>query len=149
VAALPLNAGFAGDTLMVTKIRSVILAVGTALVLWPLPAAAHHSFAAQYDADKPIEVKGTVAKVEWTNPHARVYIDVALPGGQMETWNFEMASPNVLARNGWKRDSLKPGDRITVAGYLARVGERMGIAGSLLDAAGKPMFASAATDLSR
>ncbi len=131
------------------NVRSMAAAAATALVLWPLPALAHHSFSAQYDADKPIEVKGAVPKIEWTNPHARVYISVPLPNGQFETWNFEMASPNVLARNGWKRDSLKPGDRITVAGYLARVGERMAIAGSLVDATGKPMFASSATDLTR
>ena len=134
---------------MVMNVRSMAAAAATALVLWPLPALAHHSFSAQYDADKPIEVKGAVGKIEWTNPHARVYISVPLPNGQFETWNFEMASPNVLARNGWKRDSLKPGDRITVAGYLARVGERMAIAGSLVDATGKPMFASSATDLTR
>ena len=68
---------------MVTKIRPVVLAAGIALLVWSVPAAAHHSFSAQYDADKPIEVKGAVAKVEWTNPHARVYIDVPLPGGQV------------------------------------------------------------------
>lgn len=134
---------------MVKHIRSVLTAAGTAFVISSVPAAAHHSFAAQYDAEKPIEVKGAVTKVQWTNPHARVYIDVKLPNGQMQSWNFEMASPNVLARNGWRRDSLKPGDQITVAGYLARIGERMAIAGSLVDAAGKPMFASSATDLTR
>ena len=134
---------------MVMNVRSMVAAACAALLMWPLPVLAHHSFSAQYDADKPIEVKGAVAKIEWTNPHARVYISVPLPNGQFETWNFEMASPNVLARNGWKRDSLKPGDRITVAGYLARVGERMAIAGSLVDATGKPMFASSATDLTR
>ncbi len=134
---------------MLMNVRSMLALAGVALVAWPVPIAAHHSFSAQYDADKPIEVKGAVTKVEWTNPHARVYIGVKLPGGQVETWNFEMASPNVLARNGWRRDSLKPGDQITVAGYLARVGERMAIAGSLTDATGKPMFASSATDLNR
>ena len=72
-----------------------------------------------------------------------------MPSGEVQTWNFEMASPNVLARNGWKRDTLKAGDQITVAGYLARVGERMAIAGSLTDATGKPLFASSATDLAK
>jgi hypothetical protein len=132
---------------MVIKIRSVLVVTGTALLLCALPAAAHHSFSAQYDAGKPIEVKGAVSKVEWTNPHARVYIDVKMPSGQIETWNFEMASPNVLARNGWKRDSLKIGDQITAVGYLARVGDRMAIAGGLTDATGKAMFASSAADL--
>lgn len=133
---------------MVPKILSILVAASV-LLLGSIPLSAHHSFSAQYDADKPIEVKGAVTKVEWTNPHARVYIDVKLANGQMQTWNFEMASPNVLARNGWRRDSLKAGDQITVAGYMARVGERMAIAGSLIDAAGKPMFASSATDLNR
>ena len=120
-----------------------------ALLLFPVPIAAHHSFSAQYDDKKPVEMKGAVTKVDWTNPHARVYIDVKVASGQIENWNFEMASPNVLARNGWKRDTLKIGDQITVAGYLARVGEHMAIAGSLTDSAGKPLFASSATDLAR
>lgn len=120
-----------------------------AVLALPAAAVAHHSFSAQYDAEKPIAVKGVVTKVEWTNPHARVYIEVRLPSGQSETWNFEMASPNVLTRNGWRRDSLKPGDQITASGYLARIGERMAIAGALTDAAGKPMFASSASDLAR
>ncbi len=130
-------------------IRSLFAAAGTALLLSSVPIAAHHSFSAQYDADKPVEMKGAVTKVEWTNPHARVYIDVTVAPGQIQNWNFEMASPNVLARNGWKRDTLKIGDLISVAGYLARVGERMAIAGALIDAAGKPLFASSATDLAR
>src|SRR5881394_1965796 len=100
---------------MLMHTRSLLSLAGIALLLSTVPVAAHHSFSAQYDADKPIEVKGAVTKVEWTNPHARVYIGVKLASGQTETWNFEMASPNVLARNGWKRDSLKPGDQITVA----------------------------------
>jgi uncharacterized protein DUF6152 len=134
---------------MLMKIRSVLVIAGTALLVWSAPALAHHSFSAQYDAGKPVEMKGAVTKVEWTNPHARVYIDVMVAPGQVQNWNFEMASPNVLARNGWKRDTLKIGDRITVAGYLARVGERMAIAGALTDATGKPLFASSATDLAR
>lgn len=131
------------------KVQSLLATAGLALFTWSVPALAHHSFSAQYDASKPIEVKGAVSKVEWTNPHARVYIDVKMPGGDIQTWNFEMASPNVLARNGWKRDTLKAGDQITVAGYLARVGERMAIAGALTDATGKPLFASSATDLAK
>jgi uncharacterized protein DUF6152 len=105
-------------------------------------AFAHHSFAAQYDSSKPVEMRGTVTKVEWTNPHARVYIDVRDDTGQMANWNFEMASPNILVRNGWKQNTVKVGDQITVSGYLARKGVRMGIAGAVADANGKPIFAS-------
>ena len=105
-------------------------------------ASAHHSFAAQYDSQKPVEMRGTVTKVEWTNPHARVYIDVKDDTGQVANWNFEMASPNILVRNGWKQNTVKVGDQIKVSGYLARKGEHMGIAGAVADANGKPIFES-------
>ena len=105
-------------------------------------AFAHHSFSAQYDSAKPVEMKGVVTKVEWTNPHARVYIDVPDDKGQVANWNFEMASPNILVRNGWKQNTVKVGDRIKVSGYLARKGEHMGIAGAVADANGKPIFES-------
>lgn len=105
-------------------------------------ASAHHSFAAQYDASKPTEMKGTVTKVEWTNPHARIYIDVRGTDGQVANWNFEMASPNILVRNGWKPNTVKTGDQITVTGYLARKAEHMAIASTVADANGKPLFAS-------
>jgi uncharacterized protein DUF6152 len=111
------------------------------LVLWAAPALAHHSFAAQYDVTKPVEMKGTVTKVEWTNPHARLYIDVKDDKGETINWNFEIASPNILVRNGWKQNTVNVGDRITVSGYLARKGERMAIAGAVTDANGKALFA--------
>ena len=110
---------------------------------------AHHSFAAQYDASKPIEMRGTVTKVEWTNPHARLYIDVRDDTGQIANWNFEMASPNILVRNGWKQNTVKVGDQIKVSGYLARKGERMAIAGAVADAYGKPIFESNPADIGR
>jgi Family of unknown function (DUF6152) len=103
---------------------------------------AHHSFSAQYDSSKPVEMRGTVTKVEWTNPHARVYIDVRDDKGQTANWNFEMASPNILVRNGWKQSTVKIGDQITVSGYLARRGDHMAIAGAVADANGKPIFDS-------
>ena len=128
-------------------ITAVVLAAATQL------ASAHHSFAAQYDAKQHVALKGVVTKVEWTNPHARFYIDEKNDQGEVTSWNFEMASPNVLLRNGWKRTSLKIGDQVTVTGYLARVGPpagpKMAIAESLTAADGTKMFASTATDLSR
>ena len=80
----------------------------------------HHSFAAEYDADKPITLSGTVAKVEWMNPHIHFYVDVKDTGGVTQ-WKFEGYPPNMLVRQGWKRDStLKPGDAITVFAWRAR-----------------------------
>ena len=111
-------------------------------VLLTSTASAHHSFAAQYDSSKPVQMSGTVTKVEWTNPHARLYIDVRDDSGQTANWNFEMASPNILVRNGWKQNTVKVGDRITVSGYLARTGNHMAIAGAVADANGKPLFES-------
>jgi hypothetical protein len=110
---------------------------------------AHHSFSAQYDASRPVEMKGIVTKVEWTNPHVRLYLDVPDEKGQPANWNVEMASPNVLVRNGWKQGTVKPGDQIVISGYLARKGDRMAIAGSVADASGRPLFASTPADLGR
>ncbi len=129
---------------LAVALAAVTLAAGARVL-------AHHSFAAQYDQSKPIEVKGTVTKVEWTNPHARFYIDAKSDKGEVTSWNFELASPNVLVRNGWKRTTLKIGDEITAAGYLARTGPasgpRMAIAGAVTGADGKKLFASATADL--
>jgi len=87
-------------------------------------------------------MSGTVTKVEWTNPHARLYIDVRDDSGQTANWNFEMASPNILVRNGWKQNTVKVGDRISVSGYLARTANHMAIASTVADANGKPLFES-------
>jgi hypothetical protein len=128
-----------------------LLVFGAIALSFQLSSAisAHHSFAAQYDASKPIEMRGTVTKVEWTNPHARLYIDVRDDHGQVANWNFEMASPNILVRNGWKQNTVKVGDQITVGGYLARKGQRMAIAGAVADASGHPIFESNPADIGR
>ena len=125
----------------------VVTAWTCATLVTGAPLLAHHSFATQYDINKPVEMRGTVTKVEWTNPHARFYIDVKDEKGQISNWNWEMASPNVLARNGWKPNTLKLGDEITVGGYMARTAPRMAIAGAIKDARGRPLFASAQADL--
>jgi len=104
---------------------------------------AHHSFTAQYDSSKPIEMRGTVTKVEWTNPHARVYIDVRDDKGEIANWNFEMASPNILERNGWTRKAVKAADVVVVEGYAGRVDATRGIANSIKFADGKALFAGA------
>jgi len=83
-------------------------------------ALAHHSFAAEFDAAKPVKLTGTVTKVEWTNPHIWFFMDVKEADGSVTNWGFEMASPNQLLRLGWKRDSMKPGDEVAVEASRAR-----------------------------
>ena len=123
-----------------------ILVAGAGLLLSAPAVFAHHSFAAEYDAAKPVELKGTVTKVEWTNPHARFYVDVKDASGKITNWNFELASPNVLTRNGWTRHSLKEGDVITVQGSRAKDGDNLANARSVVLADGKKVFAGSATD---
>jgi hypothetical protein len=119
---------------------------GVGLLVSALPAFAHHSFAAEYDASKPVNLKGVVTKVEWTNPHARFYVDVKDESGKVTNWNFELASPNVLTRNGWTRHSLKEGDVIEVQGAMAKDGSNLANARTVTLADGKKVFAGSATD---
>jgi hypothetical protein len=124
---------------------SILFAAAGILVSAP-PIFAHHSFAAEYDASKPVELKGVVTKMEWTNPHARFYIDVKDASCNVTNWNFELASPNVLSRNGWTRHTLKEGDLITVQGSRAKDGSFLANARSVTLADGKKVFAGSATE---
>jgi len=117
------------------------LAAFAVLAAWSGTVAAHHSFAAQYDANKPVTLKGIVSKVEWTNPHARFYVDVRDETGTITNWNLELASPNVLVRNGWSRKSLNVGDEIVVEGSLAKDGSKMANARVVRLADGRRVFA--------
>lgn len=112
-----------------------------AIAVPPVNVVAHHSFAAEYDANKPVTLKGTVTRIEWTNPHARFYVDVKDPSGSVVSWNLELASPNVLVRQGWTRQSLKIGDEITVTGSSAKDGSKMANARNVTLAGGKRVFA--------
>ena len=124
----------------------LILIAAGGLVLGPPAVWAHHSFAAEYDASKPVELHGTVTKMEWTNPHARIYLSVKDANGTVTEWNLELASPNVLSRNGWTRHSLKEGDVVTVSGARAKDGNTMANARTVVLADGRKVFAGSATD---
>jgi len=121
-----------------------LLACGSLVVA--APVLAHHSFAGEYDSTKPITLSGKVTKVEWTNPHARFYLDVKGDDGATTNWNLELASPNVLKRQGWSSTSLKEGDVVTVEGSLARSGAKMANARLVTLADGSRVFARAAAD---
>ena len=123
------------------KARLIVVLAGAGLLISAVPILAHHSFAAEYDADKPVELKGVVTKVEWMNPHARFYVDVKDEKDQVTNWNLELASPNVLVRNGWRRTSLQVGDRVTVNGSLAKDGSKMANAKDVVLPDGRKVFA--------
>src|SRR5438128_11932768 len=96
------------------KSKIAILFAAIVLLAIAVPAIAHHAFAAEYDADQPVKLKGKVTKFEWTNPHARFYIDVVDEKGAVTNWNLELASPNVLKRNGWTSKLLQIDEQVTI-----------------------------------
>ena len=136
---------FSGDLGYYARMKTAVSFLATAgllaLVVPAVNVAAHHSFAAEYDANKPITLKGTVTRIEWTNPHARFYVDVKDASGAVVNWNLELASPNVLVRQGWTRQSLKIGDEISVTGSMAKDGSKMANARNVTLASGKRVFA--------
>jgi|SRR5580698_6772548 hypothetical protein len=121
-----------------------VLAGGLLMAVTPI--LAHHSFAAEYDANKPISMTGTVTKVEWMNPHARFYIDVKGADGKVTNWEFELGSPNGLMRQGWTRNSMKPGEEVSVDGFQAKDGAALANARNVKLADGRKLFAGSATD---
>lgn len=122
--------------------KLAILAMAAGLLCLAAPVIAHHSFSVEYDVKKPVKVTGTVVRLEWTNPHAHLYVET-VENGTKVTWNFEMASPNILERNGWTRKAVKPMDTVVVEGYAGRVDGSRGIANSIKFADGKALFAGA------
>jgi hypothetical protein len=106
-----------------------LLLAAFVVVLCAASPSAHHSFAAEYDGMQPVTVSGTVAKIEWTNPHIHFFVDVKSDTGTVTQWKFEGYPPNMLVRQGWKRDvTLKIGDTITVSGWRARFDPNLGAA---------------------
>jgi DNA replicative helicase MCM subunit Mcm2 (Cdc46/Mcm family) len=107
-----------------------------------MPLLAHHSFSAQYDDNQLVRVNGTVTKVSWSNPHVIVFVDAKDDAGKVANWQMELASPNGLMRQGWKLDSVRKGDQVTITGFRARNGSDKASALRILLRANGQMFAT-------
>lgn len=123
---------------MVRKLQVVFILL-IAIAALAIPAAAHHSFAAQYDRSKSVTLKGTVTKLEWMNPHIYFYIDVKT-GDRVVNWSIEGGAPSMLYRAGWRTDSLKVGDQVTVDGWLAKDGTNLANMRTVTLADGRTVF---------
>ena len=126
--------------------RIVLFLAGLAIAVMTLRASAHHSFAAEFDRDKPITLTGTVTKLEWTNPHARIYIDVKDDTGKVVNWDCELGPPNGLMRRGWNRNSLKQGHVVTINGFLSKTAPHVANARTVKLADGREVFAGSSFD---
>lgn len=123
------------------KFQAVAVLACLALLVMVFPLQAHHPFSAEYDKDKPVTLMGTVTKVEWTNPHAYLLMDVKDDNGKTKNWKFELAGLKKLQDLGWQKDTLKMGDQITVKGWKARNGSNLGNAGTITTANAKMLNA--------
>ena len=128
------------------RARFAIPAAFAGLLLSTLPAVAHHSFAAEYDSNKPVKITGVVTKMEWMNPHARFYVDVKGPDGKITNWNFELGAIPVLLRAGWRKSSLKEGDTVTVEGLMAKDGSATANARAVTLSDGRRIFGFSSLD---
>jgi hypothetical protein len=125
---------------MALRLATWIAGIGVCLSWGAASVAAHHAFAAEFDANKPVEFTGVVTKMEWTNPHVWLHLDVKKADGSTESWAFEAGTPNVLFRRGFTKESLKAGTPVKVDGYQAKDGTRRANGRDLTFADGKKMF---------
>ena len=117
-----------------------LLTIVVSLLPGALPVAAHHAFAAEFDVMQPVKVKGTTAKMDWTNPHAWLYVDVKEPDGKITNWRFELGAPNALIRLGWKTDTVPIGVQVEVEGFRAKAGGPVANGRSIKLADGRELF---------
>lgn len=120
----------------------LLVAVAGILLSAADPLLAHHAFSAEFDQSKPIKMSGQITKLEWTNPHAWLFIDVKESDGKVVPWRFEMGAPNALLRAGWSRSDIKPGTAVTISGFLARAGGPVGNAFQVRLPDGRDLFAA-------
>jgi hypothetical protein len=127
---------------------AILKIVGTAICLWSFTTAAlaHHSFAAQYDSNKPVSLKGFVTKIEWSNPHVYFFVDVENTKGEIESWGIEMGPPHMLQAAGWKRNSMQIGDELLIEATLARDGSTNANARSVTMAATGTVLGAASSE---
>ena len=120
--------------------KSYIAVAVVSLLLAATPVAAHHAFAAEFDVNQPVKVKGTLTKVEWVNPHAWIYVDVKGADGKVVNWHFELGPPNALFRLGWKKDSIPTGIEVEITGYRAKSAEAVANGRSITLPDGRELF---------
>lgn len=121
---------------MRTQLRTMVVAFGLCWLAAPL--VAHHGFELEYDKRKPVAAKGVISKVEWTNPHMRIYVDVTDEKGEVTSWNLELGSPNSVYRRGWTREDLKAGDTVSFTAYGGREVLTRAVADEITLADGRP-----------
>jgi Family of unknown function (DUF6152) len=127
--------------------KLTILVAGLSLFVAAAPVRAHHSFAAEFDATKPVKLTGTVTKIEWTNPHVWFYVDVKDESGKVTNWGFELGSPNGLMRGGWTKNSMKLAEIVTVEGSAAKDGSNHVNARTVtLTSTGQKLFAASSQE---
>lgn len=123
------------------RTKLIVLLAGLALVCLAVPpVVAHHAVGAEYDADQPVTLSGTVTRIEWTNPHSRLYMDVKDADGTVANWNLELTARSALVRQGWTSRSVQVGDTLTVVGHLARSGAKMVNAREITNADGETVL---------
>jgi len=127
---------------MTRKAFGMAMLVALALAITPAVSLAHHAFSAEFDQSKPVKVQGSISRLEWTNPHAWIFIDSKGTDGKVVTWRFEMGAPNALLRAGWSKTDIKPGTEVTISGFLARAGGSVGNAYQVRLADGRDLFAA-------